>query len=129
LKAVENVNETIAPELLGMDVTRQNIIDAVMMELDDTHNKGNLGANANLGVSMAVAHAASSYLGIPSDNYLGGFNANQLPTPMMNILNGGEHADKHVDIQDFRIMPVIAPSKKEGVRVGAEVFHALKTEL
>ncbi|HLR54989.1 MAG TPA: phosphopyruvate hydratase [Pseudogracilibacillus sp.] len=129
LKAVENVNETIAPELLGMDVTRQNIIDAVMMELDDTHNKGNLGANAILGVSMAVAHAASSYLGIPLYNYLGGFNANQLPTPMMNILNGGEHADNNVDIQEFMIMPVSAPSIKEAVRVGAEVFHALKKVL
>ncbi|HLQ96823.1 MAG TPA: phosphopyruvate hydratase [Pseudogracilibacillus sp.] len=129
LKAVENVNEVIAPELLGMDVTRQNIIDAVMMESDDTHNKGNLGANAILGVSMAVAHAASSYLGIPLYNYLGGFNANLLPTPMMNILNGGEHADNNVDIQEFMIMPVSAPSMKEAVRVGAEVFHALKKVL
>lgn len=129
LKAVENVNEIIAPELLGMDVTRQNIIDAVMMESDDTHNKGNLGANAILGVSMAVAHAASSYLGIPLYNYLGGFNANLLPTPMMNILNGGEHADNNVDIQEFMIMPVSAPSMKEAVRVGAEIFHALKKVL
>src|SRR5699024_3320204 len=105
-KAVGNVNELIAPEIIGMDVTRQNIIDTIMIELDGTENKGNLGANAILGVSMAVAHAASSYLEIPLYNYLGGFNANTLPTPMMNILNGGEHADNNVDIQEFMIMPV-----------------------
>lgn len=129
LKAVENVNEVIAPELIGVDVTRQNIIDAIMIELDDTPNKANLGANAILGVSMAVAYASSSYLGIPLYNYLGGFNANELPVPMMNILNGGEHADNNVDIQEFMIMPVSAPSFKESVRVGAEIFHALKKVL
>ncbi|NAP01678.1 phosphopyruvate hydratase, partial [Halomonas sp. MG34] len=90
-KAVQNVNEVIAPELVGIDVTRQNIIDALMIELDGTENKGKLGANAILGVSMAVAHAASSYLEVPLYNYLGGFNAKTLPTPMMNIVNGGEH--------------------------------------
>ena len=129
LKAVENVNEKIAPELIGLDVTRQNIIDAIMIELDDTENKSNLGANAILGVSMAVAHAAASYLDIPLYNYLGGFNANVLPVPMMNILNGGEHADNNVDIQEFMIMPVAAPSFKEALRMGAEIFHSLKKVL
>ena len=129
LKAVENVNEKIAPELIGLDVTRQNIIDAIMIELDDTENKSNLGANAILGVSMAVAHAAASYLDIPLYNYLGGFNANVLPVPMMNILNGGEHADNNVDIQEFMIMPVAAPTFKEALRMGAEIFHSLKKVL
>src|SRR5690625_5097474 len=100
-----------------------------MIELDDTENKGKLGANAILGVSMAVAHAAADYLEIPLYNYLGGFNANILPVPMMNILNGGEHADNNVDIQEFMIMPVAASSFKESVRVGAEIFHALKKVL
>lgn len=129
LKAVANVNEKIAPELIGLDVRRQNIIDAIMIELDDTENKGNLGANAILGVSMAVAHAAADYLGVPLYNYLGGFNANVLPVPMMNILNGGEHADNNVDIQEFMIMPVAAPSFKEAVRIGAEIFHSLRKVL
>src|SRR5690606_33063265 len=100
-----------------------------MIELDDTENKSNLGANAILGVSMAVAHAAASYLDIPLYNYLGGFNANVLPVPMMNILNGGEHADNNVDIQEFMIMPVAAPSFKEALRMGAEIFHSLKKVL
>ncbi|MFD1038816.1 phosphopyruvate hydratase [Virgibacillus byunsanensis] len=129
LKAVQNVNEIIGPELLGIDVTRQNIIDHLMVEQDGTENKGNLGANAILGVSMAVAHAASSFLEIPLYNYLGGFNAKTLPTPMMNILNGGEHADNNVDIQEFMIMPVAAPTFKEAVRTGAEIFHSLKNVL
>lgn len=129
LQAVANVQEKIAPELIGLDVTRQNIIDAIMIELDDTPNKANLGANAILGVSMAAAHAAATYLEIPLYNYLGGFNANILPVPMMNILNGGEHADNNVDIQEFMIMPVAAPSFKESVRIGAEIFHALKKVL
>ncbi|MFZ3576674.1 phosphopyruvate hydratase [Virgibacillus sp. DJP39] len=129
LKAVENVNELIGPELVGLDVTRQNIIDEIMIELDGTENKGKLGANAILGVSMAVAHAASSFLEIPLYNYLGGFNAKTLPTPMMNILNGGEHADNNVDIQEFMVMPVAATSFKEAVRTGAEIFHALKKVL
>lgn len=128
-KAVENVNEHIGPEILGVDVTRQNIIDEIMIELDGTENKGKLGANAILGVSMAVAHAAASYLEIPLYNYLGGFNAKTLPTPMMNILNGGEHADNNVDIQEFMVMPVAAPSFKEAVRTGAEIFHSLKKVL
>jgi len=129
LKAVENVNEVIAPEVIGLDVTRQNIIDGLMIELDGTENKGKLGANAILGVSMAVAHAAASHLQIPLYNYLGGFNAKTLPTPMMNILNGGEHADNSVDIQEFMIMPVGAPTFKEALRTGAEIFHALKKVL
>lgn len=128
-KAVENVNDVIGPELLGVDVTRQNIIDQIMLELDGTDNKGNLGANAILGVSMAAAHAASSYLELPLYNYLGGFNAKTLPTPMMNILNGGEHADNNVDIQEFMIMPVAAVSFKEALRTGAEIFHSLKKVL
>ncbi|WP_405102863.1 phosphopyruvate hydratase [Oceanobacillus sp. FSL H7-0719] len=128
-KAVNNVNEIIAPELIGLDVTRQNIIDALLIDLDGTENKAKLGANAILGVSMAAAHAASSYLDIPLYNYLGGFNAKTLPTPMMNILNGGEHADNNVDIQEFMIMPVAAPTFKEALRTGAEIFHSLKKVL
>ncbi|SDM17737.1 phosphopyruvate hydratase [Sediminibacillus halophilus] len=126
LRAVENVNETIAPELIGMDVTRQIIIDQLLIELDGTENKGKLGANAILGVSMAVAHAAADYLGQPLYKYLGGFSAQTLPTPMMNILNGGEHADNNVDIQEFMIMPVGAPTFREALRMGAEIFHSLK---
>ncbi|WP_053218682.1 phosphopyruvate hydratase [Virgibacillus senegalensis] len=126
LRAVENVNETIAPELIGMDVTRQIIIDQLLMELDGTENKGKLGANAILGVSMAVAHAAADFLGQPLYKYLGGFSAHTLPTPMMNILNGGEHADNNVDIQEFMIMPVGAPTFREALRMGAEIFHSLK---
>lgn len=128
-QAVKNVNEVIAPELLGIDATRQNIIDSLMIELDGTENKGKLGANAMLGVSMAVAHTAASYLELPLYNYLGGFNAKLLPTPMMNILNGGEHADNNVDIQEFMIMPAGAPTFKEALRMGAEIFHALKKVL
>ncbi len=126
LRAVENVNETIAPELIGMDVTRQIIIDQLLIELDGTENKGKLGANAILGVSMAVAHAAADYLGQPLYKYLGGFSAHTLPTPMMNILNGGEHADNNVDIQEFMIMPIGAPTFREALRMGAEIFHSLK---
>ncbi|MFD1848976.1 phosphopyruvate hydratase [Oceanobacillus bengalensis] len=129
LQAVKNVNEVIAPELLGMDVTRQNIIDSLMIELDGTENKGKLGANAILGVSMAVAHAAANLLDVPLYNYLGGFNAKTLPTPMMNIVNGGEHADNNVDIQEFMVMPVGAESFKEALRMGAEIFHSLKKVL
>lgn len=128
-KAVNNVNEVIAPELEGLEVTSQNAIDRIMIELDGTKNKGKLGANAILGVSMAVAHAAADYLGVPLYNYLGGFNANTLPVPMMNILNGGDHADNNVDIQEFMILPVSAESMKEAVRIGAEVFHSLSKVL
>src|SRR5690625_3846298 len=129
IQAVDNGNEKISAELIGLDFRRQNIIDAIMIELDDSPNKANLGANAILGVSMATAHAAASYLDIPLYNYLGGFNANILPVPMMNILNGGEHADNNVDIQEFMIMPVAAPSFQEAVRISTEIFHALKKVL
>ncbi len=129
LKAVENVNEVIAPEVIGMEVTEQVAIDKMMCELDGTENKGKLGANAILGVSMAVAHAAADELGLPLYKYLGGFNAKELPVPMMNIINGGEHADNSVDIQEFMILPVSAPNFKEAIRTGAEIFHALKSVL
>ena len=125
-KAVKNVNDVIAPKLLGMDVTQQVAIDKMMLALDGTENKTNLGANATLGVSMACARAAANYYGIPLYNYFGGFNAKQLPLPMMNILNGGAHADFCIDFQEIMILPVGAPSVKEAVRWGAEVFHALK---
>ncbi|HHU63983.1 MAG TPA: phosphopyruvate hydratase [Clostridiales bacterium] len=128
-KAVQNVNEIIAPELIGMDALEQVAIDRLMIELDGTHNKGKLGANAILAVSMAVAKAAAEGLGMPLYRYLGGANANVLPVPMMNILNGGKHADNNVDIQEFMVMPVGAKSFKEGLRVCAEVFHSLKAVL
>ena len=128
-KAVANVNEIIAPELEGMDAFDQPAIDALMIELDGTHNKGKLGANAILGVSMAVARAAAEELGLPLFQYIGGVNAKQLPVPMMNILNGGEHADNSVDVQEFMILPVGAESFREGLRMGAEVFHSLKKVL
>ncbi len=129
LQAVANVNEKIAPHLFGLNVTYQNVIDEKMIELDGTANKSNLGANAILGVSIAAAHAASTYLNLPLYNYLGGFNANVLPVPMMNILNGGDHADNNVDIQEFMIMPVTASSFKESVRISTEIFHSLKKVL
>jgi enolase len=129
LKAVENVNEVIAPEIVGFDVTDQVGIDKALIELDGTENKGKLGANAILGVSMAVARAAADYLGVELYQYLGGFNAKQLPVPMMNILNGGAHADNNVDIQEFMIMPVGAPNFREALRMGAEIFHNLKAVL
>lgn len=128
-KAVANVNEIIAPELEGMDAFDQPAVDALMIELDGTHNKGKLGANAILGVSMAVARAAAEELGLPLFQYIGGVNAKQLPVPMMNILNGGEHADNNVDVQEFMILPVGAKSFREGLRMGAEVFHSLKKVL
>lgn len=129
LKAVDNVNEVIAPELIGYDVTNQVGIDQAMIELDGTPNKSKLGANAILGVSMAVARAASDFLGVELYTYLGGFNARQLPVPMMNIINGGSHADNNVDFQEFMILPVGASSFKEAIRMGAEVFHNLKKVL
>jgi enolase len=129
LQAVENVNDVIGPEILGMDALDQVGIDKLMIELDGTENKGKLGANAILGVSMAVARAAADYLGLPLYVYLGGFNAKTLPVPMMNILNGGKHADNNVDIQEFMIMPVGAESFREALRMGAEVFHSLKAVL
>ncbi len=127
--AVKNVNEVIAPEVLGLDVTQQVLVDKIMIDLDGTKNKGKLGANAILGVSMAVARAAADFVGLPLYLYLGGFNAKELPTPMMNIINGGSHADNNVDFQEFMVMPVGAPTFKEALRCGAEVFHALKAVL
>ncbi|OAB42212.1 phosphopyruvate hydratase [Paenibacillus glacialis] len=126
LTAVKNVNDIIAPEVIGMDALDQLGIDKMMIALDGTHNKGKLGANAILAVSMAVARAAADALDIPLYVYLGGFNAKQLPVPMMNIVNGGEHADNNVDVQEFMILPVGAPSFKEALRTGAEIFHSLK---
>lgn len=129
-QAVENVNEIIAPELVGLfDVLEQVAIDEALIDLDGTENKGKLGANAILGVSMAVARAAADFLQIPLYQHLGGFNAKTLPVPMMNIINGGEHADNNVDIQEFMVMPVGAENFKEALRMGAEIFHALKSVL
>ncbi|MFA5067489.1 MAG: phosphopyruvate hydratase, partial [Candidatus Izemoplasmatales bacterium] len=129
LKAVKNVNEVIAPELIGYDVTMQAYIDKIMIDLDGTPNKSKLGANAILGVSMACARAAAEWAGLPLYIYLGGFNAKQLPTPMMNILNGGSHADNNIDFQEFMIMPIGATTFREALRMGAEVFHNLKKVL
>jgi enolase len=125
LTAVKNVNELIAPEIIGYDAIDQVAIDKLMCELDGTPNKGKLGANAIVGVSMAVAKAAALALGLPLYQYIGGVNSKELPVPMMNILNGGKHADNNVDIQEFMIMPVGAQSFAEALRMGAEVFHNL----
>ncbi len=125
-KAVNNVNDEIVPELLSCDATRQVEIDSIMIELDGTKNKGRLGANAILAVSMACAKAAANELGLPLYRYLGGSNARELPVPMMNILNGGQHADNNVDLQEFMIAPAGAPNFRESLRMGAEVFHHLK---
>ncbi len=129
LKAVDNVNNIIAEEVIGLHVLDQSGIDHIMIQMDGTENKSKLGANAILGVSLAAAHAAASYLEMPLYRYLGGFNAKILPTPMMNIINGGSHADNNVDFQEFMILPVGAPSFKEAIRMGAEIFHALKKVL
>lgn len=129
LKAVENVNKVIGPELELMDATDQIGIDNLMIELDGTENKSNLGANAILGVSMAVARAAAETVGLPLYQYLGGIHARLLPTPMMNILNGGKHADNNVDLQEFMVMPAGASSFREALRMGAEVFHSLRSVL
>jgi len=128
-KAVDNVNNVIAPEIVDLDVTDQVGIDNLMIELDGTPNKGRLGANAILGVSLAVAKAAAVSLDLPLYKYIGGTNARVLPIPMMNILNGGKHADNSVDLQEFMIMPVGAPSFSECLRWSAEVFHTLKSVL
>ena len=127
--AVNNVLHKIGPEIIGMDCRKQRDIDFAMIELDGTPNKGKLGANAILSVSMACAKAAAELSGLPLYRYLGGVNANVLPIPQSNILNGGQHADNNVDIQEFMIMPVGAPNFKEGIRMNAEVFHALKAVL
>ncbi|MCL2316658.1 MAG: phosphopyruvate hydratase [Actinomycetia bacterium] len=129
LTAVENVTEIIAPEVLGFEASEQRILDAAMLELDGTDNKGKLGANAILGVSLATARAAAESAGLPLYRYLGGPNAHLLPVPCMNILNGGAHADSNVDIQEFMVCPIGAPTFAEALRMGAEVYHALKSVL
>jgi len=128
-KAVDHVNELIADELVGVDVYDQDMIDAIMLELDGTANKSKLGANAILGVSLAAARAAAASCGMPLYRYVGGLNANLLPIPMMNILNGGAHADNSIDFQEFMVMPVGAASFSESLRMGTEVFHHLKSVL
>ena len=129
LNAVENVNNIIAEEIIGMDVYDQVAIDQLLIALDGTDNKGRFGANAILGLSLAVASAAADELGMPLYQYIGGINAKTLPVPMMNILNGGEHADNNVDIQEFMVMAVGAKSFREALRMGAEIFHKLKAVL
>lgn len=129
LKAVQNVNEIIAPEIEGIDVLEQKLIDEILIDIDGTKNKEKLGANAILGISLACAKAAANALGLPLYKYIGGVFAHQLPAPMMNILNGGKHADNNVDIQEFMIMPLGASSFKEALRMGTETFHSLKKVL
>ncbi len=129
LKAVKNVNDIIAPEIIGYDATDQLLIDKLLIELDGTPNKGRLGANAVLGVSLATAKAAACFFGLPLFYYLGGVNAKELPVPMMNILNGGKHADSGVDLQEFMIVPVGGMNFRESLRMGAETFHTLKKVL
>ncbi|MCE5270222.1 phosphopyruvate hydratase [bacterium] len=128
-KAVENVNEKIAPHVIGLDATYQAKLDKTLIELDGSENKGNLGANAILGVSLAAAKAAAEYCGLPLYQYIGGVNAKVLPVPMMNILNGGSHAQNNVDLQEFMVMPTGAPNFAEALRMGAEIFHSLKKVL
>lgn len=129
LKAVENVNTKIAAEVVGFDVSEQNLLDKIMIELDGTPTKGKLGANAILGTSLAIAKAAAMEAGVPLYRYIGGVNANTLPVPMMNILNGGSHADNSIDFQEFMVMPVKADTFSESLRMGTEVFHTLKKVL
>jgi len=129
LKAVENVNGTLADELYGMDITDQRGIDQLMLSIDGTENKNNLGANAMLAVSLAAAHAGAKATGLPLYRYVGGSNAKTLPVPMMNILNGGAHADNKIDFQEFMVMPVGASTFSEGLRWGVEIFHHLKSVL
>ena len=126
LQAVQNVNEIVAPELEGIDVTEQKMIDEMLIDLDGSKNKGKIGANAILGVSLACAKAAAESCGLPLYRYIGGAYASTLPAPMMNILNGGSHADNNVDIQEFMVMPLGAPTFREALRMGTEVFHTLK---
>ncbi|MCD0157200.1 phosphopyruvate hydratase [Deinococcus sp. 6GRE01] len=129
LKAVQNVNEALGPAVVGMDATEQAAIDAAMMAVDGTPNKGSMGGNAILAVSLATARAAAAELDIPLYRYLGGSNAKTLPVPMMNVINGGAHADNSVDFQEFMVMPVGAPTFREALRYGAETFHSLKKVL
>jgi len=129
MKAVENVTDIIGPEVVGEDATQQALIDGIMLDLDGTENKGKLGANAILGVSLATAKAAADALELPLFQYIGGVNAKVLPVPMMNVVNGGSHADNNVDLQEFMIVPVGAATFSEALRIGAEVFHNLKSVL
>jgi len=129
LKAVEAVNEKLGPELIGLDATQQTAIDKLMFQIDGSANKKNVGANAILGVSLATAHAAANQLQLPLYKYIGGPNAKVLPVPMMNIINGGAHSDAPIDFQEFMIMPKGAPTFREALRQGAEIFHALKKVL
>jgi enolase len=129
LQAVRNVNDTIAPEIMGFEVLQQTALDRYLIDLDGTPNKSNLGANAILGVSLAVARAAADTLGLPLYRYIGGTHTNRLPVPMMNIINGGRHADNNVDMQEFMVMPTGAPSFSEALRMGVEIFHNLKKVL
>ena len=128
-KAIRNVYTKIAPTIMGLEVTEQVLIDQLMIEMDGTKNKAKLGANAILGVSLAVAKAAANDAELPLYQYIGGTNAKELPVPMMNVLNGGAHADNNVDIQEFMILPVGAKSFSESLRMGTEVFHHLKSVL
>lgn len=129
LKAVENVNDIIAPEIEGLNVFDQPGVDRMLIEIDGTATKSKMGANATLGVSLAAARAASQYIGLPFYQYIGGVNAKELPVPMLNILNGGKHADNNVDIQEFMVMPVGAATFAEALRMGAEIYHSLKNVL
>jgi enolase len=129
LKAVKNVNETIGPKIIGRDAVKQVELDQLLLDLDGTPNKAKLGANALLGVSLAAAHAGAASVGLPLYRYIGGTNARYLPVPMMNVLNGGKHADNNVDFQEFMIMPLGLPTFREALRAGAEVFHHLKKVL
>ena len=129
LQAVKNVNDIIANEIIGEDATNQTLIDKILLEIDGTPNKAKLGANATLGVSLAVCKAASEAFGLPLYQYIGGVNAKVLPVPMMNILNGGKHADNNVDLQEFMVMPAGASNFAEALRMGTEVFHSLKSVL
>jgi enolase len=126
LSAIDNINQKLAPEIIELDAIDQVYIDKLLCELDGTSNKGNMGANAILGVSLSIAKAAANAVGLPLYQYIGGVNASLIPVPMMNVLNGGKHADNNVDIQEFMIIPVGAPNVREAVRYGAEVFHSLK---
>ena len=128
-KAVENVNKKIAKDIIGMNVFEQRLIDTELLRLDDTPNKSNLGANAILGVSLAVAKAASNALGMELYNYIGGINATELPVPMMNILNGGKHSDNNISIQEFMIMPIGKITFEERLKRGVEIYHTLKKVL
>ncbi|MFT6942411.1 MAG: enolase, partial [Nitriliruptoraceae bacterium] len=129
VRAVDNVGSIIAPAILGMDATQQRLLDQRLLDTDGTADKGTLGANAMLGVSLAVAHAAAAHCDLPLYRYLGGPAAHVLPVPMMNILNGGSHADSNVDVQEFMIAPIGAPTFREALRCGAEVYHRLKAVL